>query len=331
MTKKRTRQLVLLMGLEKIMEQIAKCKSLTAIFQDNKLMLGGPHVLEFDTEGDKTFHIRIEQCMLRKVIITSDENVSVFELNAVFTRIERLLMLLDGTFISLSEIWLSESDTVGEKELYSCKEHLLKGRLSYFSSADFCSYNVNKLISFESVLTSKLFYKWELLLDELDVVHQMYLYSLSDSGITVDVKCAFLIELAEPLIEIVKKHTALFSSLTPGTRGTSLKNCLDALITKYGVDIFCSELSGNYEQFLSTMVNSRVKIMHIKREQKGMVFNGNESILYTLKMSLLYRKIMFELLNIEDINYKDNLRKCVLRLDKWNDVLNNFMAKLSSS
>lgn len=317
------------MELEEIMEHIVKCKTLTAIFKDDKLLLGGPHVLEFDTEGDKTFHIKVEQCILRKILITSDKDVSVFELNVVFTRIERLLMLLDGTFISLSDICLSESDTAGEKELYSCKENLMKGRLSYFVSADFCSYNVNKLIGFESVLTPKLFYKWEILLDELDVVHQMYLYSLSDSGITVDVKCAFLIELAEPLIEIVKKHTNLFSSLTPGTRGTSLKNCLDALITKYGVDIFCSELSGNYEQFLSTMVNSRVKIMHIKREQKGIVFNGSESILYTLKMSLLYRKIMFQLLNIDDINYQDTLIKCVLRLDKWNDVFNNFMVKLS--
>lgn len=65
----------------------------------------------------------------------------------------------------------------------------------------------------------------------------MYLYSLSNNGVTVDVKCAFLIELAEPLIEIVKEHTNFFSSLQPGPRGASLKNCLDALITKYGFDI----------------------------------------------------------------------------------------------
>lgn len=76
-----------------------------------------------------------------------------------------------------------------------------------------------------------------------------------------------LIELAEPLVEIVKKHTNFYASLTPGARGTSLKNCLDALITKYGVDIFERELSNDYEKFLSALVNSRVRIMHIKREQ----------------------------------------------------------------
>ena len=47
-----------------------------------------------------------------------------------------------------------------------------------------------------------------------------------------------LIELAEPLVEIVKKHTNFYASFNTRARGTSLKNCLDALITKYGVDIF---------------------------------------------------------------------------------------------
>lgn len=138
-----------------------------------------------------------------------------------------------------------------------------------------------------------------------------------------------MIELAEPLIEIVKKHTNFFSSLTPGLRGTSLKNCLDTLIKKYGVDIFRKELSNNYEQFLSAMVNSRVRIIHIKREQKGLFFNGNESGLYTLKMSLLYRKIIFEVLNINELDYKDNLIKCVSRLDEWADVLDKFISKFS--
>lgn len=185
------------------------------------------------------------------------------------------------------------------------------------------------MLGFDSIITADLYCKWEKLLDELDVVHQMYLYSLSNSGMTVDIKCAFLIELAEPLVEIVKKHTNFYASLTPGARGTSLKNCLDALITKYGVDIFERELSNDYEKFLSALVNSRVRIMHIKREQKGVYFNGAESVLYALKMNLLYRRIMFEVLGIDEVNYRDNLKKCVSRLDEWNDTLDNFLIKLS--
>lgn len=311
------------------MEQIIKCKSLTAIFQGDKLLLGGPHIVEFDTIGNQTFHIKIEQCGVRTIMITSDKDVSVFDLYAILTRIERLLMLLDGVFIPLSELKLSESDTVDEKQLTSCQNNLIKGRLSYFSSADFCSYKVDKLLEFDTILTAELFSKWEQLLVELDIVHQMYLYSLSNSKITVDVRCAFLIELAEPLIEIIKVHTKFFSSLTPGSRGTSLKNCLDALVTKYGVDIFNSELGGDYDRFLSALVNSRVRIMHIKREQKGVFFNGKESVLYILKLSLLYRRILFEVLDITETHYKESLIRRVSRLDTWNDVLKNFLAKLS--
>ena len=311
------------------MEQIIKCKSLTAVFQGDKLLLGGPHIVEFDTIGDQKFHIKIEQCGVRIIVITSDKDVSAFDLYAILTRIERLLMLLDGVFIHLSELKLSESDTADKKQLTSFQNNLINGRLSYFSSADFCNYKVDKLLEFDTILTAELFYKWEQLLVELDIVHQMYLYSLSNSKITVDVKCAFLIELAEPLIEIIKVHTKFFSSLTPGSRGTSLKNCLDALVTKYGVDIFNSELSGDYDRFLSAIVNSRVRIMHIKREQKGVFLNGTESVLYILKLSLLYRRILFEVLGIAETHYKESLIKSVSRLDTWNDVLKNFLSRLS--
>ena len=137
-----------------------------------------------------------------------------------------------------------------------------------------------------------------------------------------------MIELSEPLIEIIKEHTNFYSSLIPGERNTSLKNCLDALITKYGTEIFKNELSSNYEQFLSIMVNSRVHIMHIKRKQKGIYFNGKESILYILKMSLLYRRIIFELLNIDENIYKEALDKSVLCINGWNDILEQFLKKL---
>lgn len=310
------------------MEQEIKCKTLTAIFQRDKLCLERAHNIEFDTEGKNALHIKIEQCGIRKIILTSDEEISVFALNAVFTRVERLLMIFDGIFIPLSQMQFSESSTSNEHVLRVAAENLMKQRLSYFSSADFCTYSVDKLIEFDSVLTSELFSKWEELLEELDVVHQVYLYSLSNNGITVDVKCAFMIELSEPLVEIIKEHTTLFPSLKPGTRTTSLKDCLNALITKYGVDIFKNEMSINYEQFLSAIVNSRVRIMHIKREQKGIYFNGRESVLYVLKMSLLYRRIMFELLNIEENSYKDALAKSVSSVNKWNDILETFLKRL---
>ena len=89
-----------------------------------------------------------------------------------------------------------------------------------------------------SALTPALYEKWESILEDLDVAHQVYLYSLCDTNQPVDLRCAFLIELAEPVVEIVKANCPLFESLNPGKQGTSLRDCLRALITTYGSDIF---------------------------------------------------------------------------------------------
>lgn len=156
----------------------------------------------------------------------------------------------------------------------------------------------------------------------------MFARKVSDSKMPIDAKCAFLIELAEPLVEIVKAHTHFYSSLNPGERGTSLKMCVDALISKYGTDIFAMEITSKYDKFLQTIVNSRVRIMHIKRQQKGLFLNGPESVLYAQKMALLYRKILFEILDIDEDTYKENMQSLIDSLDKWNDIQEKFLAKL---
>ena len=301
------------------MERIPTCKTLTALYVNEKILLAGPQVVEFITK-DAEYKILIEQCAFRKITIKSEKEVTAHELYVRLTRIERLLMLFDGVFFSLAELEFTDSDNTSEAMLRSYKNNLIAGRLSYFSSADFCRYSIDKLIDFQTVLTSELFSSWESLLEELDVVHQMYLYSMSDSKLTKDVKVAFLIELAEPLIEVVKKYTNFYASLKPGEKGTNLKMCIDALIMKYGTGIFKTELAGCYDEVLKVMVNSRVRIMHIKREQSRTCFNGEESLLYISKMSFLYRRVLFEMLNIEETEYKEQLQKSVEILERCNDI-----------
>ncbi len=118
------------------MEQVAKCKSLETIFRDDKKMLDGPHAVGFDIEKDKAFHIDVEQCGIRKISITSDVDVSVFDLYALFSRIERLLMLFEGAFISLSEIQLSKSDTVDEKILVWPGANVHRGQFCCYDCPD---------------------------------------------------------------------------------------------------------------------------------------------------------------------------------------------------
>lgn len=303
-----------------------KCKKLIATFQEDKLMLGGPKNLNFHTGDNIT--VKIEQLGIRIITVEAEQEESFRELYGIFTKVERLLMLLDGRFIALQELSFKDSaeGTLGHLKSYA--NNIMQTRLSYYNSADFCSYSLDKLIDFDSVITTELYSLWQELLDELDIAHQMYLYSLSDSKMPIDAKCAFLIELAEPLVEIVKAHTHFYSSLNPGERGTSLKMCVDALISKYGTDIFAKEITSKYDKFLQTIVNSRVRIMHIKRQQKGLFLNGPESVLYAQKMTLLYRKILFEILDIDEDTYKENMQSLIDSLDKWNDIQEKFLAKL---
>lgn len=308
------------------MEKLAKCKVLIGTYINDNIILGGPHVAEFETRDNK-FFIKIEQCGYRKISIKALEETSVFELYGVFTKIERLLMIFDGQFLNLENLEFTDSSDTEKSMLKSVGNNLMHQRLSYFKSSDLANYKVDKLLEFEEVLNSDLYDKWEHLLEELDIAHQMYLYAMGDTKITVDVKCAFLIELSETLVEVLKAYTNSFQKLKPGN-GTSLKACVKALIEEYGKDIFEREMEANEKEFLSTVINSRVRIMHIKRNQKIKYFDGNESVLYILKLSLLYRRILLEILGVEKQVYVDKLRKCVSRLNRWNDTLDKFLLRL---
>ena len=301
------------------MEKLAKCKVLIGTYINDNIILGGPHVAEFETSDNK-FFIKVEQCGYRKISIKASEDTSVFELYGVFTKIERLLMIFDGQFLNLENLEFTDSSDTEKSMLKSVGNNLMHQRLSYFKSSDLVSYKVDKLLEFDEVLNTDLYDKWEQLLEELDIAHQMYLYAMGDTKITVDVKCAFLIELAETLVEVLKVYTNSFQKLKPGN-GTSLRACVKALIKEYGEDIFEKEI-------LSTVINSRVRIMHIKRNQKIKYFDGNESVLYILKLSLLYRRILLEILGVEKQVYVDKLRKCVSRLNRWNDTLDKFLLRL---
>ena len=318
------------MGVRQIMERSFICKCLTAVYEEKQFVLRGPVHIQFDIGKEQLFHVDIEQGVIRSIKISTDSDVSIFSLNAILSKIERLLMLLDGKFIRLKEMKFSESDMFKDDLLIPCAQDLIAQRLSYFCSADFCKNALYRLIDFENIFTTDLFNKWDDLLDELGVVHQMFLYLVSDSKITIDVKCAFLVELAEPIVEVVKERTYYFASLEPGSRGTTLKNCLDVLITKYGEEIFNKELSSKqYNQFLNALVNSRVNIMHVKRNQRKPALNGEQSSLYAQKLSLLYRKILFELLEIDDSLYLEKLKHCVSSLDNWNSISDHFLNLLS--
>lgn len=237
-----------------------RCKTLTAIYKNEINTL--KKLYEIDFLIHKSVRIHIEQFTVRKIEIDFTSEQLVDDLIAVLTKVERLLMLFDGYFMNLISIEFQDSAGCVPPNLKECAEHFMRRRLAYFHSNKIL-FSSNYLLDFSKVLTPALYEKWKGILEDLDVAHQVYLYSLCDTNQPVDLRCAFLIELAEPVVEIVKANSPLFESLNPGKQGTSLRDCLRALITTYGSDIFENEINSCFETFLKSLVNSRVRIMHM--------------------------------------------------------------------
>lgn len=85
------------------------------------------------------------------------------------------------------------------------------------------------------------------------------------------------------------------------------------------------ESSGKYDKFLQLLVNNRVRIMHIKRNLNQKILDKEELILYAIKTYILYRIIIFNILDIDKSKYQERLTKCIAFWNRWNDNLMKFM------
>ena len=305
------------------------CKKITATYQLNNGVLGGPLETEFSyqTEDSTELNINIEQIGVRKIEITSVKDVSTAELFSLCQSIEKLLMLFEGRFVPLKSMCFSDSDKFTDADLIEAGAWYKGRRLGCYDSSDFSMYNHNKIIYYDEVINEKLLKDWIELDKELDLASNVIFYGLSKNFATIDIKCIFLIELAEAFIDLIKERKGLFSSLKPGSRGTTLKMCLAMLVTKYGSLVFEEEIQSK-KDYLQIFVKSRNRIMHIKRHQGKDYLDGSESILYTMKFFNLYRVIIFEMLEIDESFYLENLKLCITKWNNWEDVLESFLNRI---
>ena len=289
------------------------CKKLVVIQGYDNGFLAGPFQLSFVIENEIT--ATVTQCGKRTIELLSQNPISCDVLYSEFQDFEKLLMLFDGKFYPIEDISLEEFEST-DTEMCDYSMQFLENRLEYYSSKDFCQYGFTKIIDFQEELNSNLYSHWKLLLEQMDISYQAFLYALSDNKNPVDMNLAFLVELAEPFVELIKENTFYCQTLTPGERGTTLKMCIDSLITHFGTDIFEKELSNDYSNFLDTAVGSRVRVMHIKKNQKK-YWTGKDCVRYSMKFSLLYRRILLELLGIQYSTYDDTLKNATETIDRW--------------
>lgn len=313
------------------LERPAKFTCLQATYQFSDRALGGPAEVVFsmsfhgcEATGDDCAKLKcqvdIRQCHSRTITITCDSPLYWSNLLVPLSQVERLLMIFDGYFVPVSDMRFSGSaggSAPIDADCATVRTHAMNQRAGYYRSADFMLIP-SKLVKFKDVLSAELFAKWQEILDDLDIVNQVYLYAVSDNGMPRDVTLAFLAEMSESMVELLKVKRDLFPSLTPGARDTTLKDCLRALIEQYGDVVFKKEMLDDFDDCLKRLKGTRVQIMHIKRNRaEGERFDGKHCVLYSLKLSLLYRVVLLDLLGVEKEDYAPKVQCVTGSLDRW--------------
>lgn len=290
-----------------------------------KGILGGPFRCDFSiTLNSVLYEISIEQMVIRKTIISTNESVELDDLIAVFNKLDMLIMLGEGQFIPIEKAWIIKNGKSDESKELDSK---IAMRLNLFNSCDFTIGNHSKFLSFDQYIDNNVFLKWIKMLEELDIVHPMVLYSMADTGMPIDCKTAFIIESFESLTDLIEKYNKSFIRPYVHKLESALKKYLCAIIELYGKDIFCKEDKANVERFAQILVNSRNRMAHIKSKQGRYYLNGSESILYAVKLSFLYRHILLTLLEVDYNFYKSQITKLVNDWDNWNGILEEFLKK----
>lgn len=280
-------------------------------------IFGGPLCNDFEyTYSGITYRVRIEQNIIRELKIATDTVIECTELFSMFTFLEQLLFLLDGRFYPIKS-----AEVIDEKEdpkLYKqVVDHYFNYRIPIYNSMDVCRHAFMKLINFSDINFENTLLKWSLINEELDIAYPMFMYCLSDIKMPVDCKISSLIEIAKPLCEIVEKENDNFFAPKNSRKKLELRTALKVLIDEYGKEIFKIELNNDYNEFLDLLVNTRNKISHAKIFRDKKCLGGVQCAFYIAKLSVMYRIIIYSLIDIDKDIYNENIIKAVKIWDNW--------------
>lgn len=287
--------------------------------QENGL-LGGPHHVEFNIVFKNAhYDISIDQLCIRKITIeTMDGNFD--DLKYLYYSMEELIMLFDGRFYSVYEANNGQDIT----------EKWHEDTLPSYTSADFMMRSDNRLVMWANVLNGALLEKWLSLKENIDLVHKMILYCLSSVGMPKDMQCAFMIEAMKGLAGLIHKQDNTFAPELFVKKDVNLKAAILAVIDRYGNDIFSKEYDRNRDKFAQALINTRNRIAHIRDYAERLVLTGEVNVWYIVKLSLLYRITMFELLGISRTEYNSALYNFIQKIDD-NSEIKRFIRSLPQS
>lgn len=275
------------------------------------------HEKELTIKREKfTITIKEPIGVIRKIQIDSANYVNTENLYLEYAQLEKLLMLLEGSFSNITKLKFENGIDESQNELLQLKgKEYMDRRLPFYNTNNVFKTGNQKLCDWEKILTDSIYSNWITLLEELDIVHQIVLYTTADNGVPMELRLAFLIEIAEPMIELITMKKGIFSSFADSNRA-SLKMCLDAIISYYGMDIFSEEYKDSLN-FTQKLVNSRVRIMHTKRNfTKEFITEPYDILMYSVKMNLLYRRVLLDLLGVKYPLYSGEVKRIV---EEWKE------------
>lgn len=289
--------------------------------------LGGHYQSDFSVKYKNIlFDISINQSIIRSIKITTDSSTDIDTLIDLFNKVDMLIMLGEGHFINIKEAKIINNEDIEEEA--SILTNKLQHRLKMYNSADYVQGRHSYFLSFDKYLNQEKVEKWFSVIDELDILHQAVLYAMADTGVTIDCKCAVLIESFKGLSELIEIYINQYNRPSVKNGESKLGVYLSSIIDKFGIDIFAEEISVNKEKFMSVLVNSRNRIAHIKSKQNKLYLSGVESVLYAVKLSFLYRIVLLEILEVDYSLYSKNVKTSISKWNKWNGIMTAFKKKL---
>ena len=266
--------------------------------------------------------IQVEQSSgCRTTTVISDSPIRALYLWGVFNYVDKFFMSCEGQFTEINDIsFISDEDATESLERFS--KICIDERQNCFHSADFCRYHINCWLNPISVLNQELFDNWIDLLDKLDIIHNVVLYNVSNVGITIDIKAMFLIESFEGLADLLKDEIT-FRKAKKGE--SQLKINLIAIINEHGKVIFKKEIAYGIEKVTKVFVDSRNRIAHVHTKPNRKFFNGDESLVYTVKLFYLYRVVLFHLLGIDTSMFEQEIKEAVETWDNHQGIIDRFL------
>ncbi|MCF0158885.1 MAG: hypothetical protein HUJ83_10290 [Veillonella sp.] len=306
---------------------MASCNAVTIRQRPEKGILGGPLTCRFSVEYKGIIaNIKLEQRIERITKITPVEDTDLGWYWSLFNILDMLFFLFDGEFYNIQKINIKGFHGDG-RSLADEKANFVDNRVSYYKSADFVKGSHSSFLNPLNHLNGIIFNKWVNIVEELDISVNIAFYSLSEMQLPIDGKIALLIEAFEPLADLAKKP--LDFSVEKGKRGNStLAAIIETFISCYGGEIFNVERTNDgYKEFVKVAKDSRNRVMHAKSRQNRVYFSGEESVLYAIKFSYLYRRVLLEILGIDYSLYKTKLQDSVARWNSWEGVSCRFLTE----